>query len=119
MLFHHVPPKMAGGFAREVALTTVEWLFSSVLACVHSQTTSCSAGIVALTTLKRFFSSMFPHMPFESGQISGRIVAHVATVELSSVIQSYLGIFFFYYCLHLHRILFVELAARLEDNCFF
>ena len=43
MLFCQVLSKIAGAFAREVALTTVEWLFSSVLAYVHSQTTTCSA----------------------------------------------------------------------------
>ena len=35
MLFHHVPPKMAGGFAREVALTTVEGLLTSVFALMY------------------------------------------------------------------------------------
>ena len=43
VLFHHVPPKMAGGFATEDALATVEWLFSSVLAFVYFQMNSLSA----------------------------------------------------------------------------
>ena len=34
VLFHNVLPKMPGAFAREVTLTTLEGLFSSVLALV-------------------------------------------------------------------------------------
>ena len=43
MLFHHVPPKMPEAFAREVALTTLEQLLSSVLALVFFQIPSSSA----------------------------------------------------------------------------
>ena len=34
MFFHRMPTEMSSGFAREVALTTLEGLFSSVLALV-------------------------------------------------------------------------------------
>ena len=37
VFFHHVPSKMAGGFARKGALATLKWLFSGVLALVNSQ----------------------------------------------------------------------------------
>ena len=59
---------------------------------------------------------MFPHVPFEMGRICGKILALVATVQLFPVMQRFLGIFFCCQCLHLRRIFFMELAARLEDN---
>ena len=65
MFFHHVPPKMPGCFAREVALTTVEGLLSSVLALVFFQIPRSSARIVALITLERLFSPVGPDVPFE------------------------------------------------------
>ena len=34
MFFHHMSLKIAKGFAREVALTTLEWRLSSVLELV-------------------------------------------------------------------------------------
>ena len=56
MFFYRVPPKMAGGFARECALTIVEGLLTSVLALVYSQSNSLSGRIVALITLEWLFS---------------------------------------------------------------
>ena len=43
VLSYHMLSKIAGGFARDVTLTTVEWLFSNVLALVYFQTISSSA----------------------------------------------------------------------------
>ena len=43
MFFLHVPPKIAGGFEREVAVTTVVGLLYSVLAFVSFQVASFSA----------------------------------------------------------------------------
>ena len=71
MLFHHVPPKMPRGFAREGTLTTVVGLLSSVHALVYFQTASCSAGIVAFITLERLFSSMFPIVLFHGCVVCG------------------------------------------------
>ena len=70
VLFHHVPPKMAGGFAREVALTTLEWLYSSVLAHVYFNMGSLSAGVVALITLERFLTSVIELVYFHLSSCS-------------------------------------------------
>ena len=42
VFFHHVPTKMPGAFAREVALTAFVGLLSSVNALVYNQNTSSS-----------------------------------------------------------------------------
>ena len=43
MFFRDVPTEMAGCFAREASLATLEWLLSSVLALVCFQINSLSA----------------------------------------------------------------------------
>ena len=48
MFFHHVLPKMAKAFAREITLTTLEGLFSRVFALVYIQRTSLSARMIEL-----------------------------------------------------------------------
>ena len=65
MFFHHVPPKMPGGFRREVTMTTVIGLFSGVHSLVYFQTASLSAQIVALITLERLLSSMLSLVYFQ------------------------------------------------------
>ena len=60
MFSRRVPPKIAGAFAREVAVTTLERPFSSVLALVFPYMSRWSAGIVAFITLERPFSRMCP-----------------------------------------------------------
>ena len=47
-VFHHMLPKMAEAFAREIALTTLEGLFSRVFALVYIQRTGLSARMIAL-----------------------------------------------------------------------
>ena len=59
---------------------------------------------------------MFPRMLFEISRICGRIAAQFATVELFPVIQSFLVIFFCWNSFHLRWMLFMKLAARLEEN---
>ena len=56
VLFHHVLPKIAGVFGREVVLITLERLLFRMRATVSFQISSISAWIVTLTTLKRLFS---------------------------------------------------------------
>ena len=50
MFFHHVLPKMAENFAREITLATLEGLFSRVFALVYIQRTSLSARMIAMIT---------------------------------------------------------------------
>ena len=56
--FHHVLPKMAEAFAREITLTTLERLFSRVFAHVHIQRTSLSARMIALIAFAGLLSSV-------------------------------------------------------------
>ena len=56
MLFHNVPPKMPGGFAREVALSTVVGLLSGVFPLVSFHRTSFNARIIALIAIEGLFS---------------------------------------------------------------
>ena len=56
--FHHVLPKMAKGFAREITLTTLERLFSRVFAHVYIQRTSLSARMIALIAFEGLLSSV-------------------------------------------------------------
>ena len=56
--FHHVLPKMAEAFTREITLTTLEWLFSRVFAHVYIQRTSLSARIIALIAFAGLLSSV-------------------------------------------------------------
>ena len=58
MFFHHVLPKMAEAFAREITLTTLEGLFSRVLALVYIQRTSLSAIMIALIAFVGLLSSV-------------------------------------------------------------
>jgi len=84
VFFHHMAPKTAGGFARKDALTTLERLFSSVLALVYFQSASSSAGIIALITLERLFSSVHALVHFQSPIFNAKIVALITLVWLSS-----------------------------------
>ena len=58
MFFHHVLPKMAKAFAREITLTTLEGLFSRVFALVYIQRTSLSARMIALTAFEGLLASV-------------------------------------------------------------
>ena len=66
MFFHHVLPKMAEAFAKEITLNTLEWLFSRVFAHVYIQRTSLSARMIALIAFEGLLSSesalVFFHM---------------------------------------------------------
>ena len=84
MFFHHMAPKIAKDFAREVALSTLERAFSSVLALVYFQTARFSAGIIALITLERLFSSVHALVYFHLTSSGARIGALITLVRLSS-----------------------------------
>ena len=56
--FHHVLPKMAAAFTREITLTTLEWLFSRVFAHVYIQRTSLSARMIALIAFEGLLSGV-------------------------------------------------------------
>ena len=56
--FHHVLPKMAEAFAREITLTTLERLFSRVFEHVYIQRTSLSARMIALIAFEGLLSSV-------------------------------------------------------------
>ena len=57
MFFQHMLPKMAEAFAKEIAVTTLEGLFSRVLALVYIQRTSLSATMIALVAFVGLLSS--------------------------------------------------------------
>ena len=58
VFFHHVLPKMAETFAREITLTTLEGLFSRVFTHVYIQRTSLSARMIALIAFAGLLSSV-------------------------------------------------------------
>ena len=58
MFFLHMLPKMAEAFAREITLTTLEGLFSRVLALVYIQRNSFSARMIVLISFVGLLSSV-------------------------------------------------------------
>ena len=80
MLFHCMPTKMPGAFAGKVTLTTLEGLFSCVLALMSFQIRCLSACIVALITPERPLSSVNVLVLIKTRSFSARIVALI-TIE--------------------------------------
>ena len=70
MFFRQVSPKTAGVFEGKVALITLQWFFSSMLAHVYFQTTSFTAIVDAFITLEWFLSSVFALVYFQSSSLS-------------------------------------------------
>ena len=69
-----VPMKMAGCFTSKAALTTFERHFSRMLEFVCSQIIISIGRIVALITLERLLSCMFPCVSFKVTSRSAGIV---------------------------------------------
>ena len=75
---HHVLLKMADSFGREITLTTLEGLFSRVLALVYIRTTSLSARMIALIAFVGLLSSVSALVFFQMRSSSAWMVALIA-----------------------------------------